>query len=65
MTQPVPPEYKSIIESACNQLVVSAEKLMWVTEMIGDDKFILDTETGFHIEISKRGEQLAECQAGQ
>ncbi len=31
-----------------------AEKVMWVTEMLGNDKFVLDTKTGFEITIEKK-----------
>ncbi len=65
MSEPVPSEYDSIMNVACNQLVEAADKMMWVTEMLGNDKFVLDTNTGFRIEITKKGEQCGEHQDGQ
>lgn len=62
----VPEEFNSILSVGCSMLTEAAEKVMWVTEMLGNDKFIMNTNTGFEITIEKKEvESDGTCQTGQ
>ncbi len=51
--KPVPDEYVETVRIACSQLAEGAKLIMFIAEMLGDDKFTLDTPEGFRVEISQ------------
>ncbi len=62
----VPEDYDSILQVACSKLASGAEQVMWVTEMLGDTKFVMVSDTGFEITITKKGEECdGPCKIGE
>ena len=59
MPVPVPDEYTDTVATGAEHLSKGADLVMWVTEMLGNDSFELDTAHGFKIKISKNADNEA------
>jgi hypothetical protein len=51
--KPVPSEYVETVEKSSHALATEAKTMMFIAEMLGDDKFELDTAEGFRVTIIK------------
>jgi hypothetical protein len=54
--EPVPEEYENTVATGAQQLAEGAKLVMFVADMLGNEKFELDTADGFKIEISKNAD---------
>ncbi len=52
--EPVPDEYHDLVAKASEQLSKAAKDVMWVAEMLGNDRYELETTDGYIINITKR-----------
>ncbi len=51
--EPVPEEYKNTVATGAQCLSEGANLVMFVAEMLGNDKFELDTADGYKVVVSK------------
>jgi hypothetical protein len=49
----IPEEYIETVAVACSHLAEGARLAMFVVEMLGDEKFVVDVPDGFNVEITR------------
>jgi hypothetical protein len=54
---PIPDEYIDLCAIACKHLAKGASLAMFITEMLGDEQFVVDLPEGFRLEITKLPEE--------